>query len=70
MCHFEYVLNRFGSDNKSVALTILDAIPGTPETRYQIEAAADSLAELVKQGNRLEGAYSFDKGQLISGFPE
>jgi hypothetical protein len=70
MCHFEYVHNRFGSDNKSVALTVLDARPATPLTRYQIEAAVDSLAELIQQGNRLEGAYTFDKGQLISGFPE
>jgi hypothetical protein len=70
MCHFEYVHNRFGRDNKSVALTVLDARPATPLTRYQIEAAADSLAELIQHGNRLEGAYTFDKGQLISGFPE
>jgi hypothetical protein len=70
MCHFEYVHSRFGSDNKFVALTVLDATPETPVTRYQIEAAADSLAELIKQGNWLEGAYTFDKGQLISGFPE
>jgi hypothetical protein len=70
ICHFEYVHNRFGSDNKFVALTILDASPETPVTRYQIEAAADGIAELVKQGNGLEGAYTFDRGQLISGFPE
>jgi len=70
MCHFEYVHNRFGSDNKFVALTVLDARPETPVTRYQIESAADSLAELIEQGNRPEGAYTFDKSQLISGFPE
>ena len=70
MCHFEYVHDRIGSDNKFVALTILDASPGTSVTHYQIEAAADSLAELVKQSHRIEGAYTFDKGQLISGFPE
>jgi hypothetical protein len=70
VCHFEYVHNRFGSENKFVALTVLDARPETPITRYQIEAAADSLAELIRQGNRLEGAYTFDKGQLISGFPQ
>jgi len=70
MCHFEYIHNRFGNDNKFVALAVLDARPETPVTRYHIEAAADSLAELIKQGKRLEGAYTFDKGQLISGFPE
>jgi hypothetical protein len=70
MCHFEYIHNRFGNDNKFVALAVLDARPETPVTRYHIEAAADSLAELIKQGKRLGGAYTFDKGQLISGFPE
>ena len=70
MCHFEYVHDRFGSESKSVAVTVLDANQATAVTRYQIEAAADSLAELIKQGNRLEGAYTFDKGQLLSGFPE
>jgi hypothetical protein len=39
-----------------VALTVLDVNPQTPVTQYQIEAAADSLAELIEQGNRLEGA--------------
>jgi len=70
ICHFEYVHDRFGSESKSVAVTVLDANQATAVTRYQIEAAADSLAELIKQGNRLEGAYTFDKGQLLSGFPE
>ena len=69
MCHFEYVHDRFGSESKSVAVTVLDANQAAV-TRYQIEAAADSLAELMQQGNRLEGAYTFDKGQLLSGFPE
>jgi hypothetical protein len=69
MCHFEYVHDRFGSESKSVAVTVLDANQAAV-TRYQIEAAADSLAELMQQGNRLEGAYIFDKGQLVSGFQE
>lgn len=70
MCHFEYVHNRLGNNRKFVALTILDVNPGTLLARYQIEAAADSLAELIAGGNRVEEAYLFDKGQLISGFGE
>jgi hypothetical protein len=60
----------WGWITSSWLLAVLDASPETPVTRYQIEAAADGLAELIKQGNRLEGAYTFDKGQLKSGFPE
>jgi hypothetical protein len=70
ICGFGYAFDQIGAKTYFVLVIILlHAEEDTEEIVRQIEEAADQIAELVDEGQRLTAVYTFDGHQLTPGFP-
>jgi len=69
ICQFAYAHDQLGPKDRTVSVVITQAAEDPEEVLRDAEEAADKLAELVEQGERLTAVYTFNGRELKPGFP-
>ena len=70
VCDFVYAHDRFGPKNHTV-IVVLTVVNEDPEqVLRQAEGAADKLAELISDGQKVEAVYTQVDAKILPGLPK